>query len=98
MVLKDCDFLNQAADQRFVKLCDGGRLVLNEILQVPDLLHLFIFDDAVHCGLPELLPEVKRLIRNDIVVRKIKICLKMRSMLSCCHQEPGNHSEKVFDD
>ena len=42
--LEDGDLFNQAADQRLVKLCDGGRLALDEILQASDLLHLFILD------------------------------------------------------
>ena len=71
MLLEYRDYLNQAADQRFVKLCDGGRLVLNEILQVPDLLHLFIFDDAVHFVLSALIPEPKDLIRDGVILQKI---------------------------
>ena len=66
MIIKDCYF--QAADQRLIKLCDGGRLAFDEILQVPDLLHLFILDDAVHLGLPALIPEPQNLIREGVVV------------------------------
>ncbi len=68
MVLKYCDLFNQAADQRLVIFCDGGRLALDEILQVPDLLHLLIFDDAIHLGLPALIPEPENLIRDSIVI------------------------------
>ena len=71
MVLKECDFLNQAADQRFVKLRDGDRLAFDEILQVQDLLHLFIFDDAVHFVLSALIPEPKDLIRDGVILQKI---------------------------
>ena len=71
MVLKDCDFLNQAADQRFVKLRDGDRLAFDEILQSQDLLHLFIFYDAVHFVLSALIPEPKDLIRDGVILQKI---------------------------
>ena len=39
-----------------IKLCDGSRLAFDEILQITDLLHLFILDYAVHLGLPALIP------------------------------------------
>ena len=41
-ILEDGDLFNQAADQRLIKLCDGEGLALDKILQIPDLLHLFI--------------------------------------------------------
>ena len=66
MIIKDCYF--QAADQRLIKLCDGGRLAFDEILQVPDLLHLLVLDDAVYFGLPALIPEPQNLIREGVVV------------------------------
>ena len=55
VIFENRDFFNQAADQCLIKLCNGGRLVFDEILQIPDLLHLFILDDAVHLGLPKAL-------------------------------------------
>ena len=61
VIVEYCDLCNQAADQRFVKLCDGSRLALDEILQVPDLFHLFILDDAVHLGLSALPDAPRRL-------------------------------------
>ena len=33
-VLENGDLLNQAADQRLIKLCDGDRLAFDEILQI----------------------------------------------------------------
>lgn len=33
MIVENGDLCNQAADQRLVKLRDGGRLILDEILQ-----------------------------------------------------------------
>lgn len=68
MSLKDSDLLNQAADQRLIKLRDGGRLAFDEILQFPDLLHLLVLDDAVHLGLPALVPEPENLISDGVVV------------------------------
>ena len=68
MIVEYCDLGNQAADQRLVKLCDGGRLALDEILQVTDLLHLFILDDAVHLGLPALILKPENLISDGVVV------------------------------
>ena len=68
MILEDGDLFDQAADQRFIKLCDGGGLAFDEILQVPDLLHLFVLDDAVHFGLPALIPEPENLISDGVVV------------------------------
>ena len=66
MIIKDCYF--QAADQRLIKLCDGGRLAFEIILPVPDLLHLLVLDDAVYFGLPALIPEPQNLIREGVVV------------------------------
>ena len=66
MIIKDCYF--QAADQRLIKLCDGGKLAFEIILPVPDLLHLLILDDGVHLGLPALIPEPQNLIREGVVV------------------------------
>lgn len=57
MIIENGNLCNQAADQCLVKLRDSGRLTFDEILQVPDLLHLFIFDDAVHLSLSALIPE-----------------------------------------
>ena len=71
MLLEYRDYLNQAADQRLIKLRDGDRLAFDEILQVADLLHLFIFDDAVHFGLSALIPEEKYLIRDGVILQKI---------------------------
>lgn len=68
MVLKNCDFFNKPLDQCFIKFCDVGGLTLDKILQVPDLLHLFILDDAVHFGLPTLVPKSEYLICNGVVV------------------------------
>ena len=68
MIFVNRDLRDQAADQRLVKLCDGSRLALNEILQATDLLHLFILDDAVHLGLPALIPEPEDLIRDGVVI------------------------------
>ena len=68
MIVEYCDLGNQAADQRLVKLCDGGRLALDEILQVTNLLHLFILDDAVHLGLPALILKPENLISDGVVV------------------------------
>ncbi len=59
VVLEDGNLLNQAADQRLVKFGDGVGLLFYEILQLTDLLHLFVLDDAVHLGLPALIPEAK---------------------------------------
>ena len=66
MIIKDCYF--QAADQRLIKLCDGGRLAFEIILPVPNLLHLLVLDDAVYFGLPALIPEPQNLIREGVVV------------------------------
>ena len=68
VIIENGDLGNQAAGQRFVKLRDGGRLALDEILQVPDLLHMFILDDAVHLGLSALIPEPENLISDGVVV------------------------------
>lgn len=68
MIVENGDLSNQAADQRLIKLCDGGRLALDEILQVPDLLHLLILDDAVHLGLSTLIPKPENFICDGIVV------------------------------
>ena len=68
VVLENSDLLNQAADQRLIKFGDGAGLLFDEILQLPDLLHLFIFDDTVHLSLPALIPEAENLICNGIVV------------------------------
>lgn len=68
VILKDRNLCDQALDQCLVKLCDGGRLAFDEILQIPDLLHLFIFDDAVHLGLPALITEAENLICDGVVV------------------------------
>lgn len=56
VVLENGDLLDQAADQRLIKLVDGAGLLFDEILQFPDLFHLLILDDAVHLGLPALIP------------------------------------------
>lgn len=66
-VLENGDFLNQAADQRLIKLRDGGRLAFDEILQVLDKMHLFIFDHAVDLGLFSHIPETEDFIRDGIV-------------------------------
>ena len=68
VVLVDCDLFNQAADQRLIKLRDGGVLAFDEILQVSDLLHLLVLDDAVHLSLPALIPEPENLISDGIVI------------------------------
>ena len=68
MVLEDGDLFNQTADQCLIKLCDGGGLSLDEILQIPDLLHLLVLDDTVHLGLPALIPEPENLICDGVVV------------------------------
>ena len=46
MILKNSNPVNQAADQRFIKLRDGSGLAFDKILQFPDLLHLIVLDDA----------------------------------------------------
>ena len=51
VILEDRNLRDQALDQRLVKLCDGGRLAFDEILQVLDQAHLLILDHAVHLGL-----------------------------------------------
>lgn len=68
MLLENCDLFNQVADQCLVKLCDGGGLAFDKILQVTDLLHLFILDDAVHLSLPALIPEPENLISDSVVI------------------------------
>ena len=68
MIVEYCDLGNQAADQRLIKLRDGGRLAFDEILQFPDLLHLLVLNDAVHLGLPALVPEPENLISDGVVV------------------------------
>lgn len=68
MILENGNLLNQAADQRLVKLGDCAGLLFDEILQFPDLLHLLVLDDAVHLGLPALIPEPENLICDGIVV------------------------------
>lgn len=68
MILEDGNLLNQAADQRLIKLRDGGRLFLDKILQFTDLLHLLVLDDAVHLGLPALIPEPENLVSDGVVI------------------------------
>lgn len=68
VILENGDLGNQAADKCLVKFCYGGRLALYEILQVPDLLHLLVLDDAVYLGLSALIPEPENLICDGVVV------------------------------
>ncbi len=68
MILENGNLGNQAADQLLVKLRDGSRLALDEILQVTNLLHLFVLDNVVHLGLPALIPEPENLISDGVVV------------------------------
>ncbi len=68
MILKDSDLLNQAFDQRLVKLCDCGGLALDEILQVADLLHLLIPDHGIYLGLFAHVAESEYFIRDGIVI------------------------------
>ena len=42
VILKDRNLRDQALDQRLVKLCDGGGLLPDEILQVLAQAHLLI--------------------------------------------------------
>lgn len=68
MIVENGDLGNQAADQRLVEFRDGGGLAFDEILQILDLLHLFILDDAVHLGLMTLITELENLICDGVVV------------------------------
>lgn len=86
VILKDRNLCDQALDQCLVKLCDGGRLAFDEILQIPDLLHLFIFDDAVHLGLPALITEAENLICDGVVVCAL-VCFFQKLFLQIA--QPG---------
>ena len=68
MIYEDRDLRDQTLDQCLVKLRDRGELALDEILQVLDQAHLLVLDDAVHLGLPALIPESKNLICDGIVI------------------------------
>ncbi len=67
VILKDRNLRDQAFDQRLVKLCDGGGLLMDEILQVLDQAHLLILDHAVDLGLFSHIPEPEDFIRDGIV-------------------------------
>ena len=64
MILEDRNLHDQAFDQRFIKFCDGGRLLPDEILQVLDQAHLLILDYAVDFGLLSHIPEPENLISD----------------------------------
>ena len=68
MILKDRNLRDQALDQRLVKLCNGGGLLMDEILQVLDQTHLFILDHAVDLGLFSHIPEPEDFIRDGVVI------------------------------
>ena len=67
-ILKDRNLRDQALDQRLVKLCDGGGLLMNEILQVLDQTHLFILDHTFDLGLFSHIPEPEDFIRDGVVI------------------------------
>ena len=64
MVFENRDLGNKPFDQRFIKFCDGGRLLPDEILQVLDQAHLLILDYAVDFGLLSHIPEPENLISD----------------------------------
>ena len=68
MVFENRDLGNKPFDQRFIKFCDGGRLLPDEILQVLDQAHLLILDYAVHLCLFSHIPEPEDFIRDGVVI------------------------------
>lgn len=78
MIIEDGDLRQQALDQFFAKLCDGGGLLLDKVLQVLNQAHLFVLDHAVNLGLLPHVPESEDLIRDGIVGEKFPLCCAVR--------------------
>ena len=68
MILEDRNLHDQAFDQRFIKFCDGGRLLPDEILQVLDQAHLLILYHSIHLSLLSHIPESEDFIRDGVVI------------------------------
>ena len=67
-ILEYCDLGNKPFDQRFIKFCDGGGLLPDEILQVLDQAHLLILDHSIHLSLLSHIPESEDFIRDGVVI------------------------------
>ena len=68
VVGKDGDFLDEFFDQSFIKLCDVGFLLGDEVLQLLDSVQGFLPLMAVDRGLFLLVAEPKNLVSDGIIV------------------------------